>query len=326
MRAMTRTMLPSAGLRTAFPSGVATVRQLMALGLLERTVYKRCMDGGPWQRILPGVILLSTGLPTRDQEVVAALLLCGERAMVTGLEACRRYGLRRGPLRREGDREVQILVPDSRQCRSVEFVHVERTRRLPDALVRGGFPLAPLPRACTDAARRLRSSDDLVELLAEPVQRGMCAVSSLVTELDTGSRRGTAAPRRALAALGDGVRSAAESAAKELWTASGLPAARWNVPVRTEDGRLLGIADCWVDDVAMVWEIESTEWHLSPADHDRTVERAAGFTAAGALYVATKPRRIHREPRAVVSMLRAAHSQALARPRPPLVVVPTSAV
>ncbi len=48
----------------------------------------------------------------------------------------------------------------------------------------------------------------------------------------------------------------------------------------------LGIADCWLDDVAMVWEIESTEWHLSPEDHDRTVERAAAFTAAGAIYTA----------------------------------------
>ena len=39
----------------------------------------------------------------------------------------------------------------------------------------------------------------------------------------------------------------------------------------------------------MAWEIESTEWHLSPFDHTRTVERAAAFVAAGVIYTATLP-------------------------------------
>ncbi len=307
------------GLRSVFPEGVASVRQLVGWGFPERTTYRRCLDGGPWQRILPGIVLLSTGTPTRRQEVFAGLLLCGEDAMVTGLEACRRHGLRRGPLRDPGDRSVQILVPETRQCRSVGFVHVERTKRLPQPVRREGVPLAPLNRACMDAARRLRSGADIVELLSEPVQRQMCTIAALGTELDAGSRRGTAVPRRVLADMRDGVRSAAERAAKEFWPATGLPEPWWNVPIRTTDGHLLGIADCWLDEVAMVWEIESTEWHLSPADHDRTVRRAAEFTAAGAVYTATKPRRVLREPAEVVATLRATYQQALTRPRPPLV-------
>src|SRR5690349_24878546 len=83
-----------------------------------------------------------TGRPTVDQLVHAALLLTGPEAMVTGIEACRRHGLRRGPLRRAeeagGRPEVHVLVPRSRQVRSVEHVHVERTERLPDPIVRGG--------------------------------------------------------------------------------------------------------------------------------------------------------------------------------------------
>ena len=55
--------------------------------------------------------------------------------MVTGIEACRRHGCSRGPARRgddgNGRLEVHILVPKHRQVRSVEFVHVERTMRLP---------------------------------------------------------------------------------------------------------------------------------------------------------------------------------------------------
>lgn len=313
-------------LRSAFPHGVASVRQLMGFGFDESTIYRRCLDGGPWQRVLPGVVLLFTGAPTRDQDVRAALLLCDRGAAVTGLEACRRYGLRRGPLREPGGREVHVLIPHARQRRTVGFVHVERTHRMPEVLFRGGFPLATLPRACMDAARRLRPAGDVVELLSEPVQRGLCSVAALGEELEAGSRRGTAAPRRVLSNLTVGVRSAAEMAARDLWRTTGLPEPWWNAAVHERDGTLLGIVDRWLDDVAMAWEIESTEWHLSPADHDRTVERASRLTAAGVVYSACKPSRILRDPASVTATLRATYEHAKARSRPPLIATPARTI
>jgi catalase (peroxidase I) len=99
----------------------------------------------------------------------------------------------------------------------------------------------------------------------------------------------------------------------------------WNVDIYTEDGVFLGKADCWLDDVAMVWEIESSEWHMSPEDHDRTVERAARFTAAGAVYTASKPKKIRADPIGVARVLRATYQQAAARPRPPLRAVTETA-
>jgi hypothetical protein len=312
----------SVGLRAAFPLGVATARQLVAAGFTERTVYKRCLDGGPWRRLLPGVVALFTGRPTREQHVMAALLLCGPDAMVTGLEACKRHGLRRGPISgldsRDQPSEVHVLVPAGRQVRSVGFVHVERTHRPPNPVIRGGVPLAPVPRACIDAVRRLHRPGDVAELLSDAVQRGICTVAALGHELESGSRRGTAVPRSVLREVADGVRSAAELQAKHLWHRAGLPEAWWNANIHDEEGRFLGVADCWVDEVAMVWEIESTEWHLSPADHDATVERAAGFTASGAVYVASKPKKIRTDPEAVTAMLRATYEQARTRPRPRL--------
>jgi hypothetical protein len=285
----------------------------------ERTAYERCLEGGPWQRVLPGIVLLFTGRPTVDQLVHAALLLGGSDAVVTGLEACRRHGLRRGPVRRTDAvrPEIHLLVPSGRQVRSVEFVHVERTRRLPTAVVREGVPLAPLVRACTDAARRIRSTADVTELLADPVQRGLCTVPALWIELASGTRRGTAVPRAVLGDLADGVRSAAERAAKQLWASTGLPKPLWNAEVHDASG-LLGIADCWLDEVAMAWEIESSEWHLSPERHDYTVRRAARFTAAGALYVASKPKMVLDDRAEVVATLLAVYEQARNRPRPAL--------
>ena len=312
----------------AFPLGVATARQLVAVGFSERTVYKRCLPGGPWRRLLPGVVSLFTGTPTPGQYVHAALLLCGPEALVTGLEACRRHGIRRGPLRgadhSERPPEVHVLVPAARQVRSVGYVHVERTYRLPTAVVRGGVPLAPVPRACIDAARRLDRAGEITELLSDAVQRGLCTVGALGHELDDTTRRGTAVPRSVLRDVAEGVRSAAERQAKALWRRSGLPEAWWNVAVHDEGGRFLGIADCWVDGVAMVWETESSEWHLSPADHDATVERAAAFTAAGAVYTATKPKKLRTDPQGVAATLRATYERARTRPRPGLTAAPPS--
>jgi hypothetical protein len=317
-----RTRALSEAALLAIPSAVATARQLVALGISERTVYKRCLPGGPWQRILPGVIGLFTGTPTRGQHVIAALLLCGPDAIVTGLEACHRHGVRRGPVRgrddHEGPAEVHVLVPLGRQVRSVGYVHVERTNRPPPPMVRGGIPLAPVARACMDAVRRRDRPGDITELLSDAVQRGLCTVAALVQELEHTTRRGTAVPRSVLRDVAEGVRSAAERQAKEVWRRSGLPPARWNVAVYDEEGRFLGVADCWADDVAMVWEIESTEWHMSPADHDTTVERAAAFTAAGAVYTATKPRKLRTDPYGVAALLRATYERARARPRPGL--------
>jgi len=270
--------------------------------------------------VLPGIVLLFTGQPTVDQLVHAALLLCGPDAMVTGVEACRRHGLRRGPVRGPGvgQPEIHVLVPASKQVRSVEFVHVERTRRLPVPVLRGGVPLAPLVRACTDTARRLRSTAEVTELFADAVQRGLCTVAALWGELGAGTRRGTAVPRAVLADLAVGVRSAAERSAKQLWASTGLPEPWWNAEVCDGNGRSLGIADCYVDEVAMVWEIESSEWHLSPADHEYTVRRAARFTAAGVVYVASKPKMVLDDRAGVAATLRAVYAQAANRPRPPL--------
>src|SRR5262245_23247289 len=72
----------SSDLRRTFPRGVATAKQLEASGIPQRTTYHRCLDGGPWRRLLPGVVLLSTGRATDDQLVRAALLLCGDDAVV----------------------------------------------------------------------------------------------------------------------------------------------------------------------------------------------------------------------------------------------------
>ena len=302
-------------LSAAATNGVIRAGRLVELGVPESTVYRRCRSGGPWQLLLPAVVLLSNGTPTRDQLVTGALRYAGDGAVLTGLEACQRHGVRRGP---RADDSLHLLVPHDRQPRSARYVVVERTRRLPDAVVRRGVPLAPVGRAAVDAARRLTGPAEITELLADAVQRGLCTVRDLAGEVEAAQRRGTAVPRAVLEDVGDGIRSAAEADARRVWRRSGLPEPWWNAPVHDARGRLLGVADAWFDDAALAWEINSIEWHLTPEGYAREQERTARFVAAGVPVLPTQPRRLRNDATAVTAELCNAYVQAAARPRPPV--------
>ncbi|GAA0943725.1 hypothetical protein [Pseudonocardia zijingensis] len=293
--------------------GVIRARTLVELGVEETTVYRRCRDGGPWQRLAPGIVLMATGHPTPDQLATAALLHGGPEGLITGLHACHRHGIRRGP---QLPATLHMLVPHVRQVRSTELMYVERTKRLPPPVVRGGFPLAPPARAVSDAVRRLRSRRDITELVSDAVQRGLCTVSELSTELTEGGRRGSSTPRSVLLDVSAGVLSAAEADAKRLWARSGLPEPWWNARVHDADGNLLGIADAWWDDVCLAWEINSFAWHLAPEDYAREQEKRARFAAAGVNVLPTLPRRLRANSREVLAELRKAYEAAAASPRP----------
>jgi hypothetical protein len=300
-------------LLAAARAGVIRARELVELGVPETTVYRRCRDGGPWQRLAPGIVLMATGHPTPDQLATAALLHGGPEGMITGLHACRRHGIRRGP---QLPPTLHLLVPHARQVRNTELMYVERTNRLPTPIVRGGFPLAPPARAVSDAARRLRSRREITELVSDAVQRRLCTVAQLSSELTDGGRRGSSTPRRVLEDVSAGVLSAAEADAKKLWERSGLPEPWWNARVHGADGRLLGIADAWWDDVALAWEINSFEWHLAPEDYAREQEKRARFAAVGVNVLPTLPRRMRTHRTEVIDELRKAYKCAAARPRP----------
>lgn len=291
---------------------VVRVAALERLGMTRRTIYRRCLPGGPWQRLLPGIVLLGTGQPTDRQLLDAALLRGGEHTRVTGLWAARLYGLRQLP----SPEDVHILVPHTREITSVGFVTVERTTRLPAAIPRDGIPLAPAHRAVLDGVRRMREFDPIRALLAESVQRRRCAPEALARELELGSQRGSALPRRAMAELLGGAHSVPEGDAFWLWQRAGLPEAARNVAIYDASGRYVGTPDAWCDDVGFAWEVDSKEFHFYVDGYANTLARNARYAAAGIVVLQTLPSRIRREPEAVIAELRAAYAAAVRRPRP----------
>jgi hypothetical protein len=310
---------------------VVTLKALRRCGLGRSTIAYRCRAGGPWQPLLPGVILLHNGPPTRADRRRAALLYCDEsaaaravnseepsRTVLTGLDALELHGLRRIP---SPSGAVHLLVPaDVRRVGGGRLL-VERTTRLPRP-VPGRWPIAPVARAALDFARRSRDRDVVRTVLAEALQRGLCNVGELGAELAAGPSRGSALPRQVLAEVGDGVRSVAEANARTLLRGSGLPAPLWNPTLVDPAGRFVATPDAWFDDVAMAWEIDSREWHLSPDDYAATVDRRGRLMAAGAVVVHHLPRALAARPMEVLHDLRANHAHAARRPRPPLHALP----
>ncbi|GLZ47587.1 hypothetical protein Acsp06_37720 [Actinomycetospora sp. NBRC 106375] len=280
-------------LREASTEGVIAVRTLVELGVDETTAYRRCRQDGPWQRLLPGTVLLHNGTPTRREREIAALVYCGPDAMLTGVAAARHHGLRRLP----DDETVHVLVPAHRQVRSVGFVVVERTTRPPRPVERDGLAVAPLVRAVLDEARRRRDPTSISALVAEPVQRRMLQIEQLEEELEAGCRRGTAAPRAVLRAVRAGVHSAAEFDAREWWLSRALPPAQFNVRLVDRNGRLLGVVDAYVEETGFAWEIDSVDAHFATADQvESTARRRRALRDAGVTIVGSRPTQVRDDP------------------------------
>ncbi|NUS54213.1 MAG: hypothetical protein HOV66_05030, partial [Streptomycetaceae bacterium] len=269
--------------------GVITVAHLESLGVTPRTSYRRCRPGRPWQRLLPGVILLRTGEPTRRQLVEGALLYCGDQAVITGLESCRRQGLRR--LARPGE-PIHLLLPAHLKTTSSGYVLVERTTRMPVPILGDGLPLAPAVRAVLDECRRQTDRAPVRALLAEVVQQLAIAPAELSAELEAGSSRGSALPRAALREIIHGARSAAEAEAMALLRRTGLPEPVWNFRLHDEQGRYVATPDAWWDEVALAWEIDSYEFHFGQPGYAATLARNNRYAAAGVAVVQTVPSRL----------------------------------
>lgn len=175
----------------ALRDGVVARRELLALGMPSTTVQARTGPDGPWTRLMPGVILTYSGVPTVQQRLQAALVYAGEGAMLTGVCALVLVGVHNVP----EAYDLHVLVPHERRRLSTDAVIVERSRRLPLPRLVAGLPCSPVGRACIDAARRMRGRGPVRAVIAEVVQRGLAPVRQLAIEIRDAQIRGTALPR-----------------------------------------------------------------------------------------------------------------------------------
>lgn len=233
------------------PDGVAPVTALLRAGISHSMITRRCRAGGPWRRLLPGVVMLANSEPTRKQLLRAAITYAGPRAVITGVDALNAYGVQL-----PAPHTVRLLVPVEQRLAPKEFVTVERTTRMPKPIMRDGLPFAPPSRAAVDVARGTSNIALLRSALALPVMHGLCDHDSLQRELEAGNQRGTAAVRLALRQLDVTATSALHSNAAALLQHAPLPPPQWNVTIQDCRRRPLGYADAWWDEIGLAWQFE----------------------------------------------------------------------
>lgn len=319
---MPRRTTPSAGelehvLRAQ--DGVITRPQALDCGLTPGAIRHRIRAGGPWQRLLPSVYLTVTGKPTTAQKEIATRLYAGPRSAITGVAALRHYGLRA-----PSASAMSVLVPTTRTRHVRDFVAVWPTTRMPrevncDGLVRFAVPA----RALVDACREVAGSREMRALVAAAVQQGRCRIDALRGELERAPVRHSAWLRRALAEVADGIRSVAEGDLRDLLLKSHLPMPMFNAHLYAGQ-TLIAIADAWWPEAGVAVEVDSREWHLSPADWERTLRRHATMGARGIIVLHFTPRQLRDEPAEVVAHIAAALSAGQARRRPDVRAVPAA--
>jgi hypothetical protein len=292
--------------------------QLLTLGMTDRAMQYRVRAGGPWQILLPGVYLCLTGAPNLPQKEMAALLYAGPRSLITGSVALLHHGVQ-GALDME---TIDVLIPAGRQRRSTGFVRLHRTTRLPGQIVASGpVRFAATARAVADTAWQLTSLREVRAVVAGAVQLQRCTVSQLADELRNGPLRGSAMLRTVLSEVADGIRSTAEADLRDLIITARLPKPLFN-PSLYKGGAFIGKPDAWWPEAGVSAEVDSREWHLGPAEFERTTTRRTRMGAAGIIALHFLPSQIRREPAAVVKRIADALESGRTGPPIPIRTIP----
>lgn len=256
---------------------VMTVAQLRSHGVTTSATNEQCRPGGPWQQLLPGVVLLHPGPPTSEERLHAVLMYAARErgtgvpaqpgagqghataypeAMITGLAALTLHGFSSTPPLPSLD-AIDVLVPRLRRLRSTGCARIIRGAALPAPEQVTGLPVAPVARALADAVADLRDAGIVRRLMTEAVRGAHCEPAAVVRELNQArllSRPHVVDAVESLLAEG---RAIAENRLYRMVREYDLPDPVWNVDLRLPGGPYLGGLDAYWPDQAVALELDT---------------------------------------------------------------------
>ncbi|MFI8517050.1 hypothetical protein ACIGEZ_04350 [Streptomyces sp. NPDC085481] len=185
-----------------------------------------------------------------------AMAHAGPGAMITGLAALSLHRFASAPPPVMIDR-VDVLVPRTRRLRSTGHVRVVRTAEPPQPVELDALPVAPVPRALSDAVAALSDPGVVRRLLTEAVSGGHCEPAAVVRELNRARLLTRPHVVDAVDALLAEGRSIAEDRLYAMVREFALPDPLWNVDLRLPGGPHLGGVDAYWPDQSVAVELDT---------------------------------------------------------------------
>jgi very-short-patch-repair endonuclease len=281
-------------------------QQLLAAGI-EPTAIKRRLRSGKLELVHRGVY----GLPhTHDLPLAAetaALLACGEGAVLSHHSAVTLWGLRPGTAR-----PVHVTIPGARGCPTLEGVRVHRSVRLTpaDIQLHHGLPITSPARALLDVAADL-TDRDVERMLDEGLfVLRILTLPQVADVLARAGRPGKARLARVVANHRDSTRtdSPPEERLLGLIRAAALPEP--HLQARRLDYRL----DFFWPELALAVEVDAYGTHGSPARFEADRRRDSRLlTEAGITVLRLTKAMIEQRPWEAIALLARAIGQREAR-------------
>jgi len=176
--------MPEAGLEVAdFQAGMMSRQQALACGI-SADMVGRNVRLGRWQLVYRGVYSVSTGRPSREGELWAAVLYAGNEAALSHQTAAELAGLsdRRSSL-------IHLTIPEQRRIKPVSGLAIHRSARIAAAVHPALSPTRTrIEETVLDLAEVATSFDTAFGLTAASCQRRL-TTPSLLAEAMAGRRR-----------------------------------------------------------------------------------------------------------------------------------------
>lgn len=252
--------------------GVVSRAQLLALGMSAQAIKYRVARGRLFP-IFPGVYAVGTPHVTREGRWMAAVLACGEGAVLSHASAATLWGLREataGP--------IEVTVPARRTVRRRDIlVHRAAILEPVDLCLESDIPVTTAIRTIVDTASTM-TPDEIAATISRADARDLVKTPSLRAGLARFPHQQPGVAK---------VRAVLDAATFAL-TDSQLE--RRFIPLARRAGLPMPLTGKWVNgfkvdfywpDLGLVVETDGLRYHRSPTQQARDRRRDQAHTAAG---------------------------------------------
>ncbi len=264
--------LPSAGAErlarvraiTAVQAGVVSVQQLENLGVRYPTVRAE-LAAGRWIRLSEGVYFIGNTRPGLPSRRWAALLACGEGAVLSHTTAADIYGF---ASRSRSPSRIEVSIPETRQEVTLPGLKIRRSRLLPaKGSNHNGWPVTTAADTVLDLVAELRSPRDVVALLTDACRSGSVSPDGILAAMGKRKRqRHRQLVKDVLADVAGGVESLLEHKyLVKVERAHGLPHGRRQKQVVSANHRTR--QDVSYDDYDTIVELDGRAGHEGSGRH-----------------------------------------------------------